>query len=302
MSSKKTPPTFAKLDAKLDAKLKPDLVSEKYTYESADGKTHTFDSKITLCAFLPMLVSPPKTAKKARQGPPPSLDFPNNCFFNIPPKDLKKIFDSVRALTGFEQFASGFKKTDGTFDLPQHNGNYPKIVSRYTTNGVGRLTMTFTDANGQNVHVSVILLQYGDNLFQIGSVEICFFVNDEYTTFTVNIDPKNFDFSVLLTKEQVLNLCFRCLGELMLFNFCDYLVEVKRVHRFTDKNGFAGEHQYIPYDKRSLMELFLTRICRKYTIKFDELARTFAIRLKTRRGNKGTPLDEILDLFSVNPF
>lgn len=248
-----------------------------YTFESSDADVfeNTFELRKGLYAFFlqssntqPTFDTKEIVPKVGMRGPMPSSEFISNGVYQVPINFLKRIFkDLSPKFPEIARFATGFQRNDrGFYDLTRGNSNYPSINSSFPTTGGVKLTFTFTDAKGCNMHIIAMLRQAGD-LFNIFNIELWALVNGDYTAFAINIDSTIFNFSALLTKEQVLNLCFSFLGELMVLKFADFFV------------GMKGE---APYDKQALLKLYLRRISRRYTFKFDKVARTITIGLRAR--------------------
>ena len=241
--------------------------------------TYKFKSREALCAFFLQKFNTELIfdTKEISQKPVPevgmrrlipSLEFISNEVYPVHINFLKRVFKEFsQKFPEMAGFAKGFQKNDrGFYDLTRGNSNFPCINSSFPTTGGVKLSFTITDPRDKNVHIIAILRQVGDR-YNIEDIKLWACVNGDYTAFTINIEPTIFDFSALLTKEQVLNLCFSFLGELMVLKFADFFVDMK------------GEALY---DKLTLLKLYLRRISRRYTFKFDKIARTFTIGLRAR--------------------
>ena len=260
-----TPPKFgSKPTAKAGT---PPKVGSTFTYmvELSDGKTevYTSRSKEAFAANLLKKFNCEHISHKVGGARLPAFSgFKPNGHYLVPLGLLETTFENLsKKIPDINRFAEAF---DGNADLPTGNPNYyPVIICSIDNTGVN-LTFTFRDAKGDNVHI-ILKLDQAEAGFNIREIELWTLVNGGYTAFTINIDPEIFDFTALLTKEQVLDLCFSFLGELMLLKIFDF---------FLDTNGEA------PYDRSALFKLYLKRNAREFTIKYNKRARTFTIGSK----------------------
>ena len=98
--------------------------------------------------------------------------------------------------------------------------------------------------------------------YYVSKVEFSVRVDGENQKFTIDIDESLFSAGFKLTKKQVLNLVFSCLGELALLRFFDYFVDTRR------EDGYC---------KLSIINEFVRRISKQFEISFDKRARKITI-------------------------
>ena len=153
--------------------------------------------------------------------------------------------------------------------LTQGNSNYPDIYCTADESGNLVINYQFMDVKRSLVYVTVTFPKDGVHYY-VPKVEFIVRVAGENQIFTIDIDKSLFSAGFKLTKKQVLNLVFSCLGELALLRFFDYFVDTGLLK----KEDFEKKEVY---DKQSIINRFVRRISEQFEISFDRRARKITI-------------------------
>lgn len=184
--------------------------------------------------------------------------------YPIPAYFLRKLFKrAILQDPNLWVFLKYFKIPEGEafHVLTQGNSNYPDIYCTSDEHGNLVINYQFMDVKRNLVYVTVTFPKDGE-YYYVPKVEFFVRVDGENQIFTINIDESLFSAGFKLTKKQVLNLVFSCLGELALLRFFDYFVDTRR------ENG---------YHKISIINRFVRRISEKFEISFDRRARKITV-------------------------
>ena len=185
----------------------------------------------------------------------------------IPGKSLKRLFKGVVRLNpDLKRFSQYFKpdRSNGFHVLTQGNSNYPSAYCSADEFENSVINYQFNDSKRSTVYISVTFPKDGD-YYYVPKVEFIARVDGENQVFTIDIDNSLFNVGFRLTKKEVLNLFFSCLGELALIRFFDHFVDSK----------LQG-----PYDKMSILYRYVKRISEKFEISFDKESRKINIGKK----------------------
>jgi hypothetical protein len=182
-------------------------------------------------------------------------------FHEMNAKSLRQLFNKLcRRNPELNRFRKYFKKDPitGFYLLDQSNMNYPSAHCSTDSNGNQTLSYQFNDAKGHAVYVAITFPKDGEYYYFPSSFEFRVYVNGEYESYSMKVD----DCYVELTKEQVLDMFFRFLGELVLIRFLDFFVDM----------GYET-----PYDKLSIINTYFRKLSKEFNMSFDKKAKKITV-------------------------
>jgi hypothetical protein len=229
--------------------------THKLTFE---GKTYPVSNEEEILPLFIWLLSSQQVVRK------PRVHLPLLGYHPIPIRSLKWVFNkAVGRNPDLNRFLQYFTPdpSNGFHVLTQGNSNYPSAYCSADEFGNLVINYQFNDVKKRTVYVKVTFPKDRE-YYYVPNVEFIARLDGENQVFTIDIDDSLFNAGFKLTKKQVLNFFFRCLGELALIMFFDYFVDSK----------LQG-----PYDKLSIINRFVRRISEKFEISFDKKARKINI-------------------------